>query len=147
VRVSVSVFARVHMRVPVRVESDWRWRKSTRAREMLSPTPTHMGWLRLVGSLKLHVSFAEYSLFYMALLQKRPIILRSLLIVATPYLILQHEAVIIPTLWVVEFPCNRFLELLFSLVKVSLLHGCVWEIMRKAQRVSSKSAHIRTKTL
>ena len=42
-----------------------------------------MGWLRLVGSLKLYVSFAEYSLLYRALLQKRPIILRSLLIVAT----------------------------------------------------------------
>jgi len=45
---------------------------------------SNMGWLRLVGSLKLQVSFAEYSLFYRALLQKRPIILRSLLIVATP---------------------------------------------------------------
>jgi len=44
-----------------------------------------MGWLRLVGSLKLYVSFAEYSLFYRALLQKRPIILRSLLIAGTPY--------------------------------------------------------------
>jgi len=44
-----------------------------------------MGWLRLVGSLKLDLSFAEHSLFYRALLQKRPIILRSLLIVATPY--------------------------------------------------------------
>jgi len=31
-----------------------------------------MGWLRLVGSLKLQVSFAEYRLFYRALLQKRP---------------------------------------------------------------------------
>ena len=40
---------------------------------------------RLVGSLKLQVSFAEYSLFYRALLQKRRIILRSLLMVATPY--------------------------------------------------------------
>ena len=44
-----------------------------------------MGWLRLVGSLKLQVSFAEYSLFYRALLQKRPMISRSLPIVATPY--------------------------------------------------------------
>jgi len=44
-----------------------------------------MGWLRCVGSLKLQVSFAEYSLFYRALLQLRPLILRSLLIVATPY--------------------------------------------------------------
>jgi len=42
-------------------------------------------WLRLVGSLKLQVSFAENRLFYRALLQKRPIILRSLLIEATPY--------------------------------------------------------------
>ena len=47
-----------------------------------------MGWLRLVGSLKLQVSFAEYRLFHRALLQKRPIILWSLLHVATPYLFL-----------------------------------------------------------
>ena len=39
-----------------------------------------MGWLRLLGSLKLEVSFAEYSLFYRALLQKIPTILRRLLI-------------------------------------------------------------------
>jgi len=45
-----------------------------------------MGWLRWVGSLKLQVSFADYSLFYWALLQKKPVIFRSLLIVATPYL-------------------------------------------------------------
>ena len=44
-----------------------------------------MGRLILVGSLKLLVSFAEYSLFYRALLRKRPINLRSRLIVATPY--------------------------------------------------------------
>jgi len=44
-----------------------------------------MGWLRSVGFLKLQVSFAEYHLFYRALLQKRPTILKSLLIVATPY--------------------------------------------------------------
>ena len=47
-----------------------------------------MGWLRLVGSLKLQVSFAEYSLFYRALLQQRPIIWRGLLIVATPSYVL-----------------------------------------------------------
>ena len=39
----------------------------------------------LVGSSKILVSFAEYGLCYSALLQKRPIILRSLLVVATPY--------------------------------------------------------------
>ena len=42
-------------------------------------------WLRLVGSLKLWVSFAEHPLFYRALLQKRPNFLRNLLIEATPY--------------------------------------------------------------
>jgi len=46
----------------------------------------YMWWLRSVGSLKWLVSFTEYNLFYRALLQKRPIILRSLLIVATPYM-------------------------------------------------------------
>ena len=45
-----------------------------------------MGWLRSVGSIKLQVSFAEYCLFYRALLQKRPIILSILLTEATPYL-------------------------------------------------------------
>ena len=44
-----------------------------------------MGWLRLVGSLKSQVSSAEYRLFYRAFLPKRPVILKSLRIVATPY--------------------------------------------------------------
>ena len=43
-----------------------------------------MGWLRSVGSIKLYVSFAEYCLFYRALLQKRPTILSIPLTVATP---------------------------------------------------------------
>jgi len=51
---------------------------------------TCMRRLRLVGSLKVYVSFTEYSLFYKALLQQRPIILRSLLIVATPYTYLEY---------------------------------------------------------
>ena len=38
----------------------------------------YMGWLRSVGSIKLRVSFAEYYLFYRALLQKRPMILSIL---------------------------------------------------------------------
>jgi len=46
-----------------------------------------MGWLRLVGSLKLLVSFAKEPYQRDYILQKRPIILRSLLIVATPYTI------------------------------------------------------------
>jgi len=39
----------------------------------------------------LDVSFAEYSLFDRTLLQKRPIILNSLLIVATPYTTSEHS--------------------------------------------------------
>ena len=46
---------------------------------------THMGCLRLVGSLKLQVSFAKEPYKNDHIMQKRPIILRSLLIVATTY--------------------------------------------------------------
>jgi len=45
----------------------------------------NMGWLRLVGSLKLWVSFVKEPYKRDYVLQKRPIILRSLIIVATPY--------------------------------------------------------------
>ena len=58
---------------------------SVDTRTCLTCTVYAMGWLRLVGSWKLSVSFAEYGLFYRALLPERPIILRGLLIVATPY--------------------------------------------------------------
>jgi len=44
------------------------------------------GWLRLVGSLKLQVSFAKEPCKRDNILQERTIILRSLLIVATPYM-------------------------------------------------------------
>jgi len=44
-----------------------------------------MGWLRLVGSLKLYVSFAKEPYTREYILQKRPRIWRRLLIVATPY--------------------------------------------------------------
>jgi len=42
-----------------------------------------MEWQWLVYSFKIYVSFAEYGLFYKALLQKRPMFLRSLLIGVT----------------------------------------------------------------
>ena len=44
-----------------------------------------MGWLQLVGCLKVQVSLQNTGLFCRALLQKRPIFLSILLIVATPY--------------------------------------------------------------
>jgi len=55
-------------------------------------------------------SFAEYSLFYMALLQKRPVNLRSLLIVATPYHVQVRMEVVIE---------NSFAE--YSLFYMALL--------------------------
>jgi len=45
---------------------------------------TDMGWLRLVGFLKSKVSSAKEPYKRDDILQKRPIIIRSLLIVATP---------------------------------------------------------------
>jgi len=47
---------------------------------------TCMGWLQLVGSSKIQVSFAKKPCKRDYILQKRPIFLRSLLIVATPYI-------------------------------------------------------------
>jgi len=47
--------------------------------------PTTMGWLPLIGSLKLQVSFAKEPYKRGDILQKRPILFRSLIIVATPY--------------------------------------------------------------
>jgi len=52
-----------------------------------------MGWLRLVGSFKLLVSFAKEPYKRDYILQMRSIILRSLLIEATPY----HDSYTVPT--------------------------------------------------
>ena len=60
-------------------------RYNTYSSRMLQSSGGAMGWLWLAGSLKLYVSSSEHSFFCRALLQKRPIILRSPLIVATPY--------------------------------------------------------------
>ena len=51
-----------------------------------------MEWLRLPGSLKLYVSFAKEPYKRDYILQKRPIIVRSLLIVVTPYLVTVHRS-------------------------------------------------------
>ena len=61
-----------------------------------------MGWLRLVGSIKLQFSYAEYCLFYRALLQNRPIIWSILLTTDTPY-----ECDIQVVLWVYIYTSLR----------------------------------------
>jgi len=65
-----------------------------------------MGWLRLVGSLKLQVTFAKEPYKRDDILQKRPIILRSLLIVATPYQVLDTIYIYIVCCSVLQFVCD-----------------------------------------
>jgi len=84
-----------------------------------------MGWLRLVGSLKVQVSFAEYSLFYRALVQKRPIILRSLLIVATPYALYAFS-----------------LPLLYSLRYADVRHSLMLRFTRTMMHVTRLDANV-----
>jgi len=55
-----------------------------RMRQYVSTVEVAVGWLRLVGSLKLQVSLAKEPYKRDDILQKRLIILRSLLHVATP---------------------------------------------------------------
>ena len=63
-----------------------------------------MGWQRWVGSKNLYISFAEYCLFYRALLQKRSIILSILLTEVTPY---DLSMAYMPLSWVVNWPLYR----------------------------------------
>jgi len=50
-----------------------------------------MGWLQLVGSIKLKVSFPKENYKRDYILQKRPIILSILLTEATPYVTLMFD--------------------------------------------------------
>ena len=89
--ISMCVFIYIHIQFQMRMELQTYSKHNFTTENSKSPYLSidkrnlGMGWLRLVGSLKLQVSFAEYRRFCRPLLQRRPIILRSLLIVATPY--------------------------------------------------------------
>ena len=95
-----SAASHVSMHHVARVNESWQWVMShawmshaiymthvihTYQRVMAHEWMSHtdMGWLWLVGSFKIYVSFPEYSLFYRALLQKRHMFIGSLQIVAT----------------------------------------------------------------
>jgi len=89
-----------------------------------------MGWLRLVGSSQLYVSFAEYGLFYWSLLQKRPMILRSLRLVATPYL--QVSALVSQNVSRDIFICVTWLLRLYEMTHAHAWHDlsvCVTWLM------------------
>jgi len=61
------------------------------------PQRIHMGWLRLVGSIKVQVCFAKEPYKRDYVLQKRPIILSILLTVATPYRAAESHNNILPS--------------------------------------------------
>ena len=69
-----------------------------------------MGWLRLVGSLKLYVSLQNIGLFYRALLQKRPVILKSLLAEANPYDIMLDEVLEYIHDSMYEYMCTEYIH-------------------------------------
>jgi len=82
------------MRVCVCVYTCHRWVCVCICVTYESKTSTHqtdMGWLRLVGSLKLSVSFAKEPYERDDILQMRTIIWKSLLIEATPYTVTLYE--------------------------------------------------------
>jgi len=86
-----------------------------------------MGWLRFVGSMKLQVSFAKYSLFDRALLQKRPVILSILLTKATPYV----------DMWIYEYVCMCVFGYVYTCIRVwhsnvylSTHTSLVWHVQR-----------------
>ena len=60
-----------------------------------------LNWYHVTS--KLQVSFAEYRLFYRALLQKRSVILRSLSIVATPY----HDVKELTMRYIIIMCCSK----------------------------------------
>jgi len=91
--------------------------ESCRCINKINATP-YMGWLRLVGSLEWHISFAEYSLFYRALLQKRPIIWRRTLVVATPYWFRR----------IIRFVLTVIFDVMFNLL--AYLNVCVTQRVR-----------------
>jgi len=93
-------------------------------------------WLRLVGSFQLYVSVAEYRLFNRALLQKGPIILRSLLTEATPYVYVAYtNAIFVITEGGLRYTYSfeidllkRFIWFLSYLGSTALAQsGCIWK--------------------
>ena len=84
VAVCCSVLQRSIESIPMNQASFTKGKQNRETEKTKQRLVTNMGWLHSVGSIKLQVSFAEYHLFYRALLQKRPKILSILLTKATP---------------------------------------------------------------
>ena len=74
-----------HTQAPIDIERRERIKHDSWNLIWFTWVDSTMGWLRLVGSLKFQISFAKEPCKRDDILQKKPMILRSLLIVATPY--------------------------------------------------------------
>ena len=83
-----------------------------------------MGWLRLAGSLKLYVSFAKEPYKTDCILQKRRIILRSLLIVGTSQLHLSVSVFVITCMYALRITVLHCVALCCTVLHcVALLYG------------------------
>jgi len=91
---------------------------------------SHMGWLQLVGSIKLQVSSAEYRLFCRALLQKRPIILSIRLTKTTPYE------------WVAPLTWKRFVSHMNGSVMPHTWSGHVWQFFESCHTNECGVSHV-----
>ena len=76
---SIYIYIYIYMYIHTRVHTH------TRMHIRMHACIDSMGWLRLVGSIKLQVSFAKEPYKKDDILQKRPMTLSILLTVATPY--------------------------------------------------------------
>jgi len=89
-------------------------------------THLDMGWLRLVGSLKLYVSFAKEPYKRDFVLQKRPVILRSLPIVATLYvLICEHMCMSCACVFIYMFIYICAYDMRMDICMCIYFHTCI----------------------
>jgi len=91
----------------------------------------HMGWLRLVGSLKFQISFAKGTYKRDDILQKKPIILRSLLIVATPEHLRTHTHTYVHIYFYIytriHLFAHMYTKMLWQVMKMPKKYTCVYE--------------------
>ena len=81
-----------------------------------------MGWLRCIGSLKLQVSFTKETYKTDDILQKRPVILWSLLIVATANRLVESYGSLICVTW--RLFCRNCLQI--DVCKYSYVNEMSW---------------------
>ena len=90
---------------------------------------THLRWLRLVGSFKLYVSFEKEPYKRDDILEKRPVILRSLLIVATPQSLYIGSLYIYVVAFVLLYNLSFRISFIFAYSKVT--HSLCFYLCRR----------------